>query len=78
MNNRSEAFSDWMNCMLEAMADVRAYQQRRRTFDPKCHTLAASFLADHDGIDTTANQDALAAEIQRLMDEWIAEKEHQS
>ena len=67
-----------MNDLSAALADVRAYQQRRRTFDPKCHTLAASFLSGHDGIDTTANQDALAAEIQRLMDEWIAEKEHQS
>jgi len=63
-----------MSDMSDALADVRAYQQRRRTFDPKCHTLAASFLADHDGIDTEANQNALAAEIQRLMDEWIAER----
>lgn len=64
-----------MSALSEDMDDLRAYQQRRRrTFDPKCHTLAASFLADHDGIDTTANQDALAAEIQRLMDEWIAER----
>lgn len=62
-----------MSDMSDALSDVRAYQ-RRRTFDPKCHTLAASFLADHDGIDTAANQDALAAEIQRLMDEWIAER----
>lgn len=63
-----------MNALSEAMGDVRAYQQRRRTFDPKCHTLAASFLADHDGIDTAENQDALAAEIQRLLDGWIAER----
>lgn len=67
-----------MSDMSEALADIRAYQQRRRTFDPKCHTLAASFLADHNGIDTAANQDALAAEIQRLMDEWITEKEQRS
>lgn len=67
-----------MTDMSDALGDVRAYQQRRRTFDPKCHTLAASFLAGHDGIDTAANQDALAAEIQRLMDEWIAGKEQQS
>jgi hypothetical protein len=64
-----------MTDMSDALADVRAYQQRRRTFDPKCHTLAASFLSDHDGIDTAENQDALAAEIQRLMDEWIAERQ---
>lgn len=69
-----------MSDLSAAMADVMASMKaRRRTFDPKCHTLAASFLADHDGIDTTANQDALAAEIQRLMDEWVAEhKEQQS
>lgn len=66
-----------MTDMSDALADVRAYQ-RRRTFDPRCHTLAASFLADHDGIDTVENQDALAAEIQRLMDEWIAERRAQS
>lgn len=64
-----------MSPMSEALADVMASMNaRRRTFDPKCHTLAASFLADHDGIDTEANQNALAAEIQRLMDEWIAER----
>lgn len=68
-----------MTDMSDALADLMASMaQRRRTLDPKCHTLAASFLSDHDGIDTTANQDALAAEIQRLMDEWIAEKEGQS
>ena len=67
-----------MSDLSDALADVRAYQRRRRTYDPKCHTLAASFLADHDGIDTAANQDALAGEIQRFMDEWIAEKEQQS
>lgn len=64
-----------MNDLSAAMADVMASMKaRRRTFDPKCHTLAASFLSGHDGVDTTANQDALAAEIQRLMDEWIAER----
>ncbi len=67
-----------MSDLSDALSDVRAYQQRRRTFDPKCHSLAASFLADHDGIDTAENQDALAGEIQRIMDEWIAEKEHRS
>ncbi len=63
-----------MSDLSEALADVRAYQQRRRTFDPKCHSLAASLLADHDGIDTTENQNALAAEIQHFADEWIAER----
>lgn len=64
-----------MSDMSDALADVMASMRaRRRTFDPKCHTLAASFLADHNGIDTAANQDALAAEIQRFMDEWIAER----
>jgi len=64
-----------MNDMSAALADVMASMEaRRRTFDPKCHTLAASFLADHDGIDTAENQNALAAEIQRVMDEWIAER----
>lgn len=69
-----------MTDLSDACADVMASMnaKRRRTFDPKCHTLAASFLSDHDGIDTAENQDALAVEIQRLMDEWIAEKEHQS
>ena len=70
-----------MNDMSAALADVMAEMcrvRRRRTYDPKCHTLAASFLADHDGIDTAANQDALAGEIQRFMDEWVAEKEGQS
>ena len=67
-----------MSALSEVLDDLRAYQ-RRRTYDPKCHTLAASFLADHDGIDTAANQDALAGEIQRFMDEWIAQmKEPQS
>jgi hypothetical protein len=60
--------------MSEALADARAYQRRRRTFDPKCQTLAASFLADHDAIDTPDNQEALAAEIQRLIDQWVAER----
>ena len=67
-----------MSDMSDALGDVRAYQQRRRTFDPKCHTLAASFLSGHDGIDTAENQNALAAEIQHFVDEWIAERGAQS
>lgn len=52
---------------------ILAHFRRRRTFDPKCATLAAAFLADHPNLDTQRNQDALAYEIQQAVDGWIAE-----
>lgn len=46
-----------------------------RTFDSKCYELAEAFLADEPDLDTEANRRALAAEIQDVIEGFIADAE---
>ena len=46
-----------------------------RTFDSKCYELAEAFLDDSPDLDTEANRRALAAEIQDVIEGFVADAE---